>query len=468
MKDINLNTIRNIHMVGIKGVGMTALAKILIARGFTVTGSDVPEKFFTDKVLTEMGIGVEELFRAENLGHAELVVHSAAYSESNPEIAAALNRAIPVLTYPEMLGKLMQGKYGIAVTGTHGKTTTTALVGLVLAAGKLDPTVVVGSEVAEFGGNARVGASEYFVLEACEYRAHFLNYFPKVIILTNIEMDHPDYYSSISDVKRAFKHFISQLPEDGLLIACTDSQPVRELIDKVPCKVITYGFSVRSGENHYQLVSARSRQDEGSEFLVRVPNSNQLQRFNLSVNGRHNVLNATAALALADYLGLDRHYAKEVFETFKGAKRRFEIKGERNGVTVIDDYAHHPTEIAATLAGARERYPEKRLVAVFQPHTFSRTLNLFTEFAQAFTGADMVIITDIFSSAREQDGGEVSSGLLTEEIKKYHPKVYYRPTLEQVYDYLVPQLRSGDVLLTMGAGDVYKIGDNYLNGSWRA
>jgi UDP-N-acetylmuramate--alanine ligase len=460
---MEIKNVKTIHMVGIKGAGMSALAKIFKSYGFVVTGSDVAEEFFTDKILQEQQIQVFSPYAESNLRNPDLVVAWSACEDSNPEVAKALSLGIPVLRYPEALAMITQGKFTIAVCGTHGKTTTTAFVGLVFAEAGLDPTVILGSEVKQFGGNSRSGKSEYMVIEACEYKRHFLKYDPKVIVLTNIEMDHPDCYKDLSEVKKTFREFIEKLKGHELLIACSDNQNVKDILKFAKCRVITYGFNPNPSHTHFQIVDIKEEIGKTS-FSLFAPFgfSPKIQKYVLKIPGRHNIQNASAAIVLANFFNLPFEKIKKAVSEFSGAKRRFEKIGEAGGIIVVDDYAHHPTEIRATLQGARKFYPQSRIWAIFQPHTFSRTKGLFTEFSEAFSDADFVILQDIFSSAREKDTGEINSQMLVRAIQKNHPNAFYMPDASRIIDLLGKKAREGDVVITLGAGDVYKIGQRIL------
>lgn len=445
------------HMVGIKGVGMSALAQILKSQGTRLTGSDVDEVFFTDKILRDLKIPVFSGFKPESIGKPDLVIASAAYPEDNPEIAEAKRKGIKVVFYPQMLGKLTSNKKGIAICGTHGKTTVTALTGLMLEKAKFDPTVVVGSYVHNFSGNARVGQGEYFVFEACEYQRHFLNYSPYIIILTSIEMDHPDYYKDIEDVKNAFDQFINKLPEDGLLIYCADNKNAAFAAQKAKCQILSYGFSDQADIKAENVTTGENK----ANFNVKLSNK-KVGKFNLQIPGIHNVQNALAVIGLGLKLKIDKKIISQTLASYSGIKRRFETIGEVNNIKIIDDYAHHPTEIKATLAGARKFYPKNKIWVVFQPHTFSRTKELLSEFAQSFENADYVLIADIFSSAREKDTKSVHSKDIVNLAQKYHKDVQYIGELTDIANYVKDKLQPGNILITMGAGDVYKVGGMVL------
>lgn len=443
----------HIHFVGIKGTGMSALAQITsqIENAF-VTGSDVDQKFFTDTILEKAGITVLD-FNPENVVNADLVIVSAAYDDSHPEINKAKELNIPLLTYPQFLGKLMSKKRGICVAGTHGKTTTTAMVGKILLDYGLDPTIVVGSDVPCIGGNAHAGKGDFFLAESCEYRRHFLNYSPEHLIITNMELDHPDYFQDLNDVVSAFSELAQKLPSEGNLVIWHDD-PNRNLIS-TKAKVTTYGFSPEADVRAINPVYNGS----GSSFDV-IVGTESIGNITMIVSGKHNILDALAAIALTSRLGIPFSSIIQSLKDFNGTKRRFEKLGTRNGALIVDDYAHHPTEIQTTLDGARRSYPGRRIRAVFQPHTFSRTEKLFHEFSQAFQEADEVLLAEIFSSAREKSCGanSISSAKLAEVIGEKGIAAKYFPTLEEISSYLNETLSEDDLVITLGAGDVYRVG----------
>jgi UDP-N-acetylmuramate--alanine ligase len=443
----------HIHFVGIKGTGMSALAQITsVIEDAVITGSDVDQKFFTDTILERAGIPVLG-FNPENVVKADLVVTSAAYDDNHPEVAKARELNIPLFTYPQFLGKLMSKKQGICVAGTHGKTTTTAMVGKILLDSGYDPSIIVGSDVPCIGGNAHAGQGDLFLAESCEYRRHFLNYSPEHLIITNMELDHPDYFKDLNDVLAAFNELASKLPEQGNLVIWHED-PNRTLI-KTKAVITTYGLSADADVKAENIVY----NDKGTSFDVNVRGQN-IGRLQLAVSGNHNILDALAAIALTSKLGVPSNSILQALKGFNGTKRRFERLGTRRGAVIVDDYAHHPTEIQTTLDGARRSYPGRRIRAVFQPHTFSRTEKLFYEFSRAFQEADEVVLADIFSSAREKKAGvnSTSSSQLAELIQKRGINTRYFPTLEEISSYLEQTLNENDLVITLGAGDVYKVG----------
>lgn len=442
----------HIHFVGIKGTGMSALAQITsMIEDALITGSDVTQKFFTDTILERAGINVLN-FDPGNVVNADLVVASAAYDESHPEIQKAKELKIPLLTYPQFLGKLMAKKKGICVAGTHGKTTTTAMVGKILLDTGYDPSVVVGSDVPCIGGNAHAGQGEFFLAESCEYRRHFLNYSPEHLIITNMELDHPDYFKDLNDVVSAFSELAAKLPATGNLIIWHDD-PNRSAI-RTKAVVTTFGLSADADVTARNVVF----NDTGCSFDV-ILHGQDMGCLQLAVSGRHNILDALAAIALTSRLGVPSAGILQALSGFNGTKRRFERLGTRNGAVIVDDYAHHPTEIQTTLDGARRSYPGRRIRAVFQPHTFSRTEKLFYEFSQAFQEADEVVLAEIFSSAREKKSSvNISSAMLADLIREKGITTRYFATLEEISSYLDQTLTEDDLVITLGAGDVYKVG----------
>lgn len=441
-------------MIGIKGVGMTAIAQLLKLRGKNVCGSDTSEKFFTDDVLVKSGIKFYESFNAEHLDteRPDLVIYSTAYNDKNVELAMARKSGVTILSYPEALGQILKEGFGIAVCGTHGKTTTTAMLGFVLQELGADPTVIVGSLVPQFGGNARVGSGKYVIIEADEYQNKFLYFEPQAIVLTSAEYDHPDFFKTPDEYVAAFKNFVAKLPSDGFLVTCEDDKNVKEIATSARCKIISYGLT--AGDWQAKNIVAH---DGEVEFEV-LSYGKQCGKFSIQLIGKHNVANALAVVAVACELGYNIDKIRAVLKKFAGTVRRFEVKGEVNGVLVIDDYGHHPTEIKVTLEAARQRFPKKRIWCIFHPHTFTRTKALFFDFAKSFSVVDKVIVIDIYGSAREKTGG-IHSRDLVEAIKKKGSDALYIPTIPEVADFLAREVKSGDVVITMGAGDVWKVGE---------
>ncbi len=451
------------HLVGIGGIGLSAIAKVLLEEGHRVSGSDVRLSPITD-ALAAQGAAVHQGHRAENVGQADVVLVSSAIPDDNPEAAAARARGIPVVKRDWMLGRMMAGRFGIAVAGSHGKTTITAMIALVLTEAGLDPTFIVGGILQNLGTNARAGRGEHFVVEADEYDRAFLGLRPRIAVVTNIEMDHPDCYPQMDDLLGAFREFLGRVPADGCIIGCGDEERVREVLEagswKLEAELVTYGL----GEwVDWRAVDVRPNELGGSDFVA-LHEGKSVGEFTLRIPGLHNVQNSLAVLAVAHRLGLDMADVGESLRSYRGVQRRFEVKGEaggkaRDGVVVIDDYAHHPTQIRTTLRAARGRYPGRAIWAVFQPHTYSRTRALLDEFAASFADADHVVVTDIYA-AREDDDLGLSAADIVARMR--HPDARYIPGLDEAAGHLLDHLKPGDVLLTLGAGDGYKVGEEVL------
>jgi len=453
----------HIHLIGIGGSGLSAIARLLLEMGYSVSGSDrADSSFLADLHL--LGAEIMIGHRPENITGAKLVVRSSAIPNDNPEVIAALETGIPVLKRADFLGRLMDGKYGIAVAGSHGKTTTTAMLVWVLSALYQDPTFIVGGVIKNIGTNAHYGKGAHFVIEADEYDRMFLGLKPMLEIVTNVEHDHPDCYPTPESFSSAFEKFVDLLPNNGTLIACSQDKGTSDLITHAREKLIntvTYGI-----EN-------TSDQENGSELFARgcnlssIPNSGyrfdaivnkETYKIHLGVPGLHNVLNSLAVLTVISLLQLSLEKAARALGDFQGAGRRFEILGEPEGITIINDYAHHPTEIQATLAAARSRYPGRNLWVVWQPHTYSRTRLLIEEFSRSFFDADQVIITEIFPSREPKQ--DFSSAQVVRSMREV--EVQFIPELTDVSNYLIDHLNIGDVLLVLSAGDADQISERVL------
>lgn len=431
---MNISEIKKIYFIGIGGIGVSAMARMMAHDGKKVAGSDRDKSEITE-MLMPLGIDVSYTQNAENISaDIDLVVYTVAITEDNPELMQAKKLGIATMTYPEFLGLVSKDKYTIAVSGTHGKTTTTAMIARILIDAGLDPTVVVGSLIKDENGNRTnfiPGKSKYLVIEACEYKRSFLNYYPQVLVVTNIDNDHLDYYKDIFDIQNAFNELARRVPQEGFVITDKNNAEVVPALGGVEANIVNYAFY-----NNLPIA--------------------------LKVPGVHNKKNAAAAFAVAIALGVDPKVAQTALESFSGTWRRFEYQGEtKNGARVYDDYGHHPTEIKATLQGARELYPRERLIVAFQPHLYSRTKSLLAEFATAFDLADEVILGPIYA-AREIDDGTVSSEILAEKISERDKFVKAFPSLKEVKDYLSGQTKKGDVIVVMGAGDIYKIAENIV------
>lgn len=448
----DLDKIKNIYVIGIKGSGIIGVVEILHSMGANITGSDTSEKFFTDEILDRLGIEYFEKFDPKNITRdIDLVIYSTAYNEENNiEFKEAVRRNFPMISYPEVLAQIFNDKYGIAVCGTHGKTTTSSWLANTLKEAGADPTALVGSKVVSWGGNALYGQGKYCVLEADEYQNKLKLYNPKAAVLLSCDFDHPDYFEDFSAYKEVFKEFVSRIPREGFLVVWGDSTDTLEISESARCNVITYGFTddcdLMISKNEPKKIAAKFRGKDLGEFSVKLI-------------GDHNLLNAAAVIAACYKLGLDLEKIREALPKFSGTSRRFEYIGQKNGAILIDDYGHHPEEIKSTLKAAREIYPEKNIWAVFHPHTFSRTKALLSEFAQSFDDADKVIILDIYGSARETQGG-VHSKDLVELVNKFERgKAEYIATINEAADYLKSRVGADDVVLTIGAGNVWEVAD---------
>lgn len=448
---------KRVHMIGIGGARLSALARLLVARGYRVTGSDTSNSSFVDN-LRSQGIKVAIGHHRDNVGDADWVAYTTAVGLDNPELVEARGRGLPVFEGAEVLAFLMEGSdRAIAVAGTHGKTTTTAMISLALLAAGTDPTIVIGGEVDVLGGNSRAGSTGYFVAEACEFREAFLHLHPNVAVITNIDWDHPDCYPTLDAVVQSFRKFMALLPPTGRLVICGDDANAAALSLEAPCDVWSYGVGE---QNRVQATDFALIPPLGQEFQCLI-DGKDIGRARLAVPGQHNALNALACLSVIASLGLPLNKALAALQGFRGVKRRFEIKGQSAGVIVVDDYAHHPSAVRSTLRTAREHF-HGRIWCVFQPHTYSRTRSLLGEFANSFADADHVVFTDIYA-AREPDPGDVSSRLLAEAALKNHRGVHYFGDLNGVLAQLPPLLASGDLVIVMGAGDVTRLGPRLLN-----
>lgn len=463
--EIRMNALvgMRVHLVGVKGAGMAALAEILVKAGALVSGSDTEEVFFTDGVLEQAGIDPLVGFSAEHLDeNTSLIIYSTAYDpKKNPELVSAATRNIPILSYPEAVGLLTKEKLSLLVTGTHGKTTTSALLAEVLRKGGLDPSAIIGGRVRDWKGNALSGTGTYFVLEADEYQNKLQHYAPFAVILTSVDWDHPDFFPDFESYKRVFAEFVRRIPRHGVLVYCNDSAAVTEIAKEAICEKRSYGFHEDSDfviRNHETIeASEGDREGEKQQFDI-FSEGISLGRFSLRLAGKHNAQNATAVVALARWLKVPKDAIAHGLASFLGTSRRFEYIGERNGALVYDDYAHHPEELRATLAAFRALYPDRRLTAIFHPHTFSRTKALLSEFSQSFDMADRVLVLPVYGSARETEKS-VSSADLVEEINRYVPlKAEFMENIKAVVEELEGSMGKEDLIVTFGAGNVWEIG----------
>ncbi len=457
MYQIDFHKPIHIHFIGIGGISMSGLAEILLGENFPVSGSDSKESALT-KHLEEKGAKIYIVQRASNIKEdIDLVVYTAAIHPDNPEFAQAREKNIPMLTRADLLGQIMKNyELPIAVSGTHGKTTTTSMISHVLLEADTDPTISVGGILPAIGGNIRVGESETFITEACEYTNSFLSFFPKISIILNIDADHLDFFKDLDDIRHSFRLFAQKLPADGTLIINGDIPNFEEITKDLPCEIITYGL-----EKDAQYKAENIVFDEFAHPSFDCTKDGKLiGHFTLAVPGVHNVSNALSAIALGLKVGIETETIQKGLLHFTGTNRRFQYKGKVAGVTVIDDYAHHPTEIAATLRTAA-KYPHNTTWCVFQPHTYTRTKALLPEFAEALSLADKVVLADIYA-ARETDTLGISSRDLRDLIAQKGVNAYYFSTFDEIEEFLLKNCIHGDVLITMGAGDVYKIGENLL------
>lgn len=436
---------------------MSGLAQILLKEGFTVTGSDAQKTSLT-KQLENMGATVFYGQKAENISDGvDAVVYTAAVHEDNEELSAARKRNLPVLTRAELLGQIMANyQTPIAVSGTHGKTTTTSMLSHILLADHRDPTISVGGILNIIGGNIRVGNSDIFLTEACEYTNSFLHFSPKIAVILNIEADHLDFFKNIEDIRNSFTRFAHLLPEDGALIINSSIENYGEITRGLPCKIVTFGMDMSAD---YSIANI-SYDEQGNVSFDLIKYGIFIGRIDLSVPGEHNIANAAAAAAAADACGVPFASIQKGLKSFRGTTRRFEYKGQKNGVAIIDDYAHHPTEIKATLAAAAH-YPHRELWCVFQPHTYTRTKALFQEFVDALSAAQHVVLADIYA-ARETDNLGISSGQIADALKARGCDAYYFPSFEKIESFFLEKCKEGDMLITMGAGDVVNIGEDLL------
>lgn len=451
-----LRNFKKVHMIGIGGIGMSGIAEVLLAMNFKVSGSDRSLSEVTDR-LVSLGAEIYEGHRAENLTDADVVVYSSAVTMDNVEIQEALKRKIPVIKRSEMLAELMRLKYGIGIAGTHGKTTTTSMVGLVMLEAGFDPTVIVGGKLSGFGGtNARLGKGEFIVVEADEFDRSFLQLTPVIAAITTLEKEHLDIYKDLDDIKSAFIEFANKVPFYGFVVLCLDEEGLREILPQINRKVITYGLSAQADVRAYDV----SFFETSSKFKVRY-NGETLGEIELNVPGMHNVKNSLVAFTIAKELGVDFETIKSALKKFTGVYRRFEIKANVNDILVIDDYAHHPTEVSATLSAIRTGW-DRRVVAVFQPHLYTRTRDFYLDFAKSFLDSDVFVCTDVYP-AREIPIQGISGKLITDAAEKFgHKNVIYVSDKKDIPNRLLEIVKPGDIVITMGAGDIWKYGEEFI------
>ena len=460
MYQIDFNKPTHVHFIGIGGSNMSGLAELLADRGFTVSGSDRTQNAACER-LSQRGIKVFYGQYAENIApDTGLVVYTAAIHEDNEELVRAKAAGIPLLNRAEFLGQLMrQYKNAISVAGTHGKTTTASMLSTIFLEAGLDPSISIGTVLTPSGSSARAGHSEHFIVESCEYTNSFLHFYPRHEIILNIEAEHLDFFKDIEDIRHSFRLFMEKLPSGGNLVIQGDIEKIDELTEGLSANIITYGLE-GSGKTYDYWASGitYNENDFGSYDLMH--GDTLVAHITLQVVGEHNISNSVAAAAMADLLGVPAPAIVSALHHFGGAKRRFEKKGVINGVTVVDDYAHHPSEIRATLTAAKH-YPHRELWCVFQPHTYSRTKKFFEDFIESLSLADKIVLADIYAS-RESNPGDISSLDLAEKLKKTGKEVYYFPNFEEIEKFLLSNCKHGDLLITMGAGDIVNVGEAIL------
>lgn len=459
MYQIDFNKPEHVYFIGIGGISMSGLAQILLKAGFLVSGSDAKASHLTEQ-LEENGATVYYGQRAENISAQKdiaVVVYTAAIHPDNPEFAAAKELGIPMLTRAELLGELMNNyRQSVAISGTHGKTTTTSMVAEMLLAGDEDPTISLGGILKDMGGNIRVGGSDLFVAEACEYTNSFLSFNPTLEVILNIEADHLDFFKDIEDIRHSFRLFAEKLPKEGLLVINSAIPNVEKFIKGLPCRIVTFGPNL---DSTYTATNITYDEFARASYDL-VVQGEIVNRVTLGVPGEHNVYNSLAAIAVVLERGLGFDAVMAGLRKFSGTERRFEKKGEIGGVTIIDDYAHHPQEIAATLAAAKN-YPHRKLWCVFQPHTYTRTKAFFNEFAESLSAADEVILADVYA-ARETDRLGVSCEELAAKIRAHGTQAHFIASFDEIETFVLEHCESGDVLITMGAGDIVRVGEKLL------
>lgn len=447
--------IKKIHFVGIGGIGMSGIAEILWNQGFIISGSDKSFSDVTER-LQQLGMKIFEGHKEEYVNDADLVVYSSAVTLDNPEIKYAIEKKIPIIKRSEMLAETMRMKYGIGIAGTHGKTTTTSMVGLVLTEGGIDPTIIVGGKLSGLGGtNARLGNGDFIVVEADEFDRSFLKLTPVIAAITTLESDHLDTYKDIDDIKSAFIEFASRVPFYGFVVLCLDEAALQDIIPLINKKIITYGLTAQADVRAVDISSSGFN----TSFTVKYKGK-ELGQIQLKIPGVHNVKNSLVAVIIATELGIDFNIIKKALESFSGVYRRFEVKYDKE-LMVVDDYAHHPTETTATLKAIRDGW-DRRLVAVFQPHLYSRTRDFYQEFGRSFLNSDIFICTDIYP-AREEPIEGVTGELISNTTKKFgHKDVFYIQDKNQLPDFLMKIKKDGDIIVTMGAGDIWKYGEKFI------
>jgi len=449
--------VRHIHLVGIGGIGMSGIAELLLNLGYSVSGSDIRRSEVTDH-LSNLGGKIFLGHRPQNIEGADVVVFSSAVKDDNPEIAEARERSIPVIPRAEMLAELMRLKYGIAVAGAHGKTTTTSMIGSILTSAGLDPTIVIGGRLNIWGGsNARLGSSDFLVAEADESDGSFLALSPSIAVITNIDYEHIDFYQSMDNLRKTFVDFINKIPFYGRAILCLDDKEVQGLLPNLKKSYLTYGLNPQSDIRASEI----SKEGLNTSFAVTFKNG-LVGRITICTPGDHNVLNALAAVGVGLELDIDFEYIREGLKDLGGLKRRFEIKDERGGILFLDDYGHHPTEIVATIRTAKECWPDRRLMVVFQPHRYTRIRHLYDSFVVSFNQADFLIITHIYGAGEEPIPGVDGRSLYKGIRDRGHRAVTFCDSIDDIISLLLNEMRPGDLVLTLGAGDIHLVGTELL------
>ena len=447
--------VRKVHFVGIGGIGMSGIAEILLSQGFEISGSDKSLSEVTNR-LSDLGIKVYEGHSRENLKDADVLVYSSAVTIDNPEVQEAISRKIPVIKRSEMLAETMRLKYGIGIAGTHGKTTTTSMVGLALTEGNIDPTIIVGGKLSGLGGtNARLGNGEFIVVEADEFDRTFLKLTPVIAAITTLESEHLDTYKDLDDIKSAFIEFANKVPFYGFVVLCMDEPGLQDIIPHINKKIFTYGLTAQADMRAIDITHEKFF----SSFTVEYKGK-ELGKIKLRIPGVHNVKNSLVAICIGIELGIKFNVIKKALESFGGVYRRFEVKYDKE-ILVVDDYAHHPTETSATLAGVRAGW-DNRLIAVFQPHLYSRTRDFYQEFGRSFLNTDVFVCTDVYP-AREEPISGVTGELIANATKSFgHKNVIYVQDKNNIPDVLKKLKQDGDIIITMGAGDIWKFGEKFI------
>jgi len=449
------SNIKKVHFVGIGGIGMSGIAEVLLSQGFSISGSDKTLTDITSR-LNGLGIKIYEGHSADNLKDVDVLVYSSAVSLDNPEIKAAIEKKIPIIKRSEMLAECMRMQYGIGIAGTHGKTTSTSMVGLTLTEGGLDPTIIVGGKLSSLGGtNARLGKGEFIVVEADEFDRTFLKLTPTIAAITTLEREHLDTYKDLDDLKSAFVEFANKVPFYGFVVLCMDEPALQDIMPQINKKIFTYGLTAQADIRAVDIIY----NEFSSSFSIKYKDAD-LGRLNLRIPGVHNIKNSLVAVCIAKELGIKFSIIKKALESFYGVYRRFEVKYNKE-ILVVDDYAHHPTETSVTLAGIRNGW-NRRLIAVFQPHLYSRTKDFYQEFGRSFLNSDIFICTDIYP-AREKPIEGINGELIAETARKFgHKNVVYVPDKNDIPKKLLELKEDGDIIITMGAGDIWKYGEKFI------